>query len=89
MWVEYQAYSNSHTKPYQGMDQQPQQHTFVNHLVSLLEDLDRWEADEECTKKDMVMGARTKLLLAMRAGLVHPFTTFYALDASTVVHEKL
>jgi hypothetical protein len=60
--------------------------TFVNHLVALLEDIDRWENDEEVTKKDMAMGSRTKILMAMRAGMVHPFTTFYSLDASTVTN---
>lgn len=63
-------------------------HTFVNHLVSLLEDIDRWESDEEVTKKDMAMGSRTKILMAMRAGMVHPFTTFYSLDASTVMNNS-
>lgn len=63
-------------------------HTFVNHLVSLLEDIDRWEIDEEVTKKDMAMGSRTKILMAMRAGMVHPFTTFYSLEASSVLSKN-
>ena len=62
-------------------------HTFVNHLVALLEDIDRWENNEEVTKKDMAMGSRTAILMAMRAGMVHPFTTFYSLDAATVVSQ--
>lgn len=84
-WVEDTSAEQTHEEPRQGMEQ----HTFVNHLASLLEDLDRWEADDECTKKDMVMGTRTKLLLAMRAGMVHPFTTFYALEASTVIQSTV
>ena len=59
-------------------------HTFVNHIVSLLEDIDKWEKDDDITKQDMAKDTRTQLLVAMRAGLVHPFTTFYSLEASTV-----
>lgn len=60
-------------------------HSFVNEIVSLLEEIDRWSEDDEVTKLDMARDARTRLLQCMRAGLVHPFTTFYSLEAATVV----
>lgn len=60
-------------------------HTFVNHLVQLLEDMDGWEQNEEVSKLDMVKSIRSRILHCMRAGLVHPFTSFYSLEASTVV----
>lgn len=62
-----------------------EKHTFVNQLVSTLEDIDRWESDEGVSKEDMARDIRTRLLLCMRAGLVHPFTSFYSLEASTVL----
>jgi hypothetical protein len=60
-------------------------HTFVNHLVALLEDMQRWESDDAVSKEDMCRSIRTSVLKCMRAGLVHPFTTFYSLEASTVM----
>lgn len=60
-------------------------HTFVNEIVSLLEDIDKWTEDEDVTKLDMARDARTRLLQCMRAGMVHPFTTFYSLEAATVL----
>lgn len=64
-----------------------EKHTFVNQIVSLLEDIDRWQVDENVTKQDIARDTRTQLLTCMRAGLVHPFTTFYSLEPSTVLHE--
>lgn len=60
-------------------------HTFVNHIVAMLEDVDRWNSNAEVTKDEMAREVRTSLLRCMRAGLVHPFTTFYSLEASTVL----
>ena len=65
--------------------QEMEKHTFVNQLVAVLEDIDRWECDECVTKQDMARDVRTRLLMCMRAGLVHPFTSFYSLEASTVL----
>lgn len=62
-------------------------HTFVNHLVALLEDMDRWERDDEVSKEEMCKNIRTSVLKCMRAGMVHPFTTFYSLEASTVMSQ--
>ena len=63
-------------------------HTFVNELVQLSENLDRWEKDNDVDKSDMAKHVRTHLLKCMRAALVHPFTSFYSLEASTVVHQE-
>jgi hypothetical protein len=60
-------------------------HTFVNQIVCMIEDLDKWSQDESVSKEDVINGTKTRLLWCMRAGLVHPFTTFYSLEASTVV----
>ena len=62
-----------------------EKHTFVNHIVAILEDMDKWNMDDAVTKEDMTRDLRTRLLQCMRAGLVHPFTTFYSLEASSVV----
>jgi hypothetical protein len=62
--------------------------TFVNHIVQLMEDMDRWVEDESITKAEMVKDIRTQLLGCMRAGLVHPYTTFYSIEASTVVDKS-
>jgi hypothetical protein len=60
-------------------------HTFVNHTVSLLEKIDRWNNDDDVSKSDMARDIRTELLMGMRAAMVHPFTSFYSLEASTVM----
>ena len=63
----------------------PPKHTFVNNIVSLLEDIDRFESDDSVTKSDMARDIRTKLLMAMRSAMVYPYTSFYSLQASTVM----
>lgn len=60
-------------------------HSFINHIVSILEDIDRWDGDKDTSKHDMARDVRTRLLTAMRAGMVHPYTSFYSLEASTVM----
>jgi hypothetical protein len=65
-----------------------EKHTFVNQIVAVLEDIDRWECDEGVTKQDMARDVRTRLLICMRAGLVHPFASFYSLEASTVLDTR-
>lgn len=60
-------------------------HSFVNHTVSLLEKIDKWNNDDSVSKSDMARDIRTELLMGMRAAMVHPFTTFYSLEASTVM----
>lgn len=60
-------------------------HTFVNALVELSEKLDKWEKDDSMTKTETVNEVRTHILRCVRAGLVHPFTSFYSLEASTVL----
>lgn len=65
-----------------------EKHTFVNQIVSLLEDIDKWQVDDSVTKQDIARDTRTQLLMCMRAGLVHPFTTFYSLEASSVLDDN-
>lgn len=60
-------------------------HTFINHTVSLLEKIDKWNNDDDVTKADMARDIRTELLMGMRSAMVHPFTSFYSLEASTVM----
>ena len=63
-------------------------HTFINHLVSILEDMDRWVKDDDVNKEEMAKNVRTSVLKCMRAGMVHPFTTFYSLESSTVMSSQ-
>lgn len=66
----------------------PDMPTFINHLAILLEKLAKWSEDPNMTKEDVINGVRTSLLQCMRAGLVHPFTTFYSVEMSTTLSNE-
>jgi cytosine/adenosine deaminase-related metal-dependent hydrolase len=59
-------------------------HTFVNHLTLLMEKLLEWAEDGCVTKEDVIKGTRTRVLQCMRAGLTHPFTSFYSIEFPNV-----
>lgn len=58
--------------------------TFVNNLAGLLEKLSAWTNNPAMTKDDVIKATRTHLLQCMRAGLMHPFTSFYSVEVSSV-----
>lgn len=63
-------------------------HTFINSIIHLLEEMDKWAADPSISKDDFLKDMRTKILLLLKDGMVYPYMTFYGLEESTVFTQE-
>lgn len=58
--------------------------SFIQSIVQLLEDMDKWSADEKITKMDMAKDVRTELLRILQLGTVYPYTNYFSIEPSSV-----
>lgn len=62
--------------------------SFIQSIVQLLEDLDKWKDDANVTKEDMAKDVRTDLLRIVQQGTVYPCMHYFSIEPSTVKATK-
>jgi hypothetical protein len=62
--------------------------SFIDSIIQLLEDMDKWQEDPNVSKKDMAKDIRTELLRILQLGTVYPYMSFFSLEPSSVKAEK-
>lgn len=58
--------------------------SFIQSIVQLLEDMDKWKEDERVSKLDMAKDVRTELLKILQQGTVYPYMHYFSIEPSTV-----
>ena len=61
-----------------------QKMSFIQSIVQLLEDMDKWKDDDQVTKSDMVKDIRTDLLRILQQGTVYPYMSYFGIEPSSV-----
>lgn len=61
--------------------------SFIESIIQLMEDMDKWNADDQVTKEDVIKDVRTELLKILQLGTVYPHMAYFSLEPSSVKAE--
>lgn len=58
--------------------------SFIQSIIQLLEDMDKWKADAQVSKEDMAKDVRTELLKILQLGTVYPYMQYFSIEPPSV-----